>query len=259
MKVNNVIYLVIGIVGIMIVGIIGIVVLKNNSKIEHYEVSQELKDVDINDEIVQRGFNMINIDYFENININVIDLLYSGNEVKVSDLSDEQKMFLVLNYYTNIHDYYMCSDNYVVKDKDLEKLYFEDATFLDRYKSTNEVGYFSIKYNDGYLIETNGCYGAEGPTSMYKIKLDSAKKSDTKLLVNVRMAYLHQSIDTFDEDKETFYMIGYDNLEAKGDKVQDKIYSDEEIAWDKYPVYQFEFKIDLNNLYFNKVSKILGN
>lgn len=234
----------------------------NMNKVEYYKGEEEVKeevfvDLDSEDELSQRGFDMINVEYFENVVSNIAEVLYSGEEVKAIDLSDEQKMFLTLNYYNKLKGYYICGDEYEVKIDDLKKLFFESDNFIGTFKRNTEVnvGYFTLQYNKNFAVQTMGCYGMEGPTSTYEIKFDSAKKSDERLLVNVRMAYLYKDIDTYDEKHETFYAIGYKDMKATN-KVQDKILDDEDISWEDYNVYQFEFKIDGDNLYFNKVSLV---
>lgn len=246
---------------IIVLGVTIFVVVQNNNKVEHYENKDEPKvleeELDLDDELVVRAYEMINVEYFENIISHVMEVLYSGEEVKSSDLTDEEKMFLTLNYYTKLKAYYMCSDEYEVSIDELSKLYFENDSFIGGFKRNTavDVGYFNILYgNKSFKVNTMGCYGMEGPTSQYKVKLDKAEKIDNKLIIYTRLAYLYQDIDTFDEEKDTFYAVGFDNLEAKGEKIQDKIYSEEEINWGDYKLYQFEFKIDNDNLYFSKVS-----
>lgn len=259
-KINAIIYFIIlPIIIILFFVMIGVLFI-NRNEIKHYSsktsdgevLKENFQDIDIKDEMVQKAFKMIDVSYFENVLINIVQDFYSGKELNVDDLTDEQKMFLILNYYTNVHDYYMCSDEFEVKEEDLNNLYFEDNKYLSYFKNNvlDTAGYFAIKYDKNFLVNTNGCYGVEGPTSVYNVNLEKASKSEDKLLIKVRMAYLYQDLETFDENENAFYSVGYNNLDAKGEAIQEKIYDPSEIEWSKYNLYQFEFKIDNDNLYF---------
>ncbi len=184
-------------------------------------------------------------------------LFSSKVEVGADDLTPEQKFYMTVLYYAGSKNIdLMDGEKHSVKVSELKDLLFKDSSYFDKIQKPTEYynfGEFQYYVKDDTLYFTTGIFGEVGPTSKVESSVISAYKTKDKLYVTFNFIY-YDFVD-MDEDNNLSYDI-YDGFKVT--KVD--TYNEAEKLWyepdySKFSKYTFEYKVDGDKYYFERVAK----
>lgn len=213
------------------------------------------ESLDESDPLVSKAFSYVTVGY------DLLDDLYSGKEATVANLSDNSKMALTLYAYTENNKITYCGEYTEVSEEKLKNLVLEDNSFLESFKDNTDqwVGDFSLEYSDGSFYISGSCDGmGPGPTPGWDYKFEGAIRNSEELFLDVKFMY-YDWIDGVYDGIAPVFIFGTSLYfsEAVNNPIETFTSGGNFSAdWDKYNTYQFKFKIDNNNLYFQSVSVV---
>lgn len=237
---------ILAIVSIILIFVIGINSIINKGQESRYEV------IDKDDNIVKESLNYIKFD--ESINKNLLQKLFDNNEsiVTKDDLSNDEKMFLVLNNY-KINN--KLNKQFNVRFDSLEGLVFEDNTFLNEYGKDkvhytiqNSINYFCYKGIVDYEeIPINDI--GEDDIYFYVV---NAKKNDNYLIIDFRVAFL----SSYDYLKLVGFYKELNLYSLVMQKAKDELDLEKEELSDRFNTFRFTLKLVENKPYFEFLERV---
>lgn len=239
-KGKNILVLVILILFSVSVG--GFILFKYNNEEETFQ------NVAKDDLLVKNSLEYIT--FSKSINKNLLQKLYDNNEnlVTENDLTNDEKMFLVLNKYKKNHklDYFFSA-----RSDDLKNVMFEDSSFLDSY--IKDGVYHTIQNSINYSCHKGIVYYEE----LEGVRLDNsgiyfdilvAKKSNSKLVIDFKVAFLYY----VDYERVAYYsdVLGH-NLVFRQDSKQESSNLN-----DEFKSFRLNLKIKGDQTYFESLEKL---
>ncbi len=216
----------------------------------------DIKVYDVNDSLLGRFMFGTPLLYLDDAKL--LPLFYGDNkDVKVDDLSVEQKFYLALEYYVFVKDISLDTESKVaIKLNDLEGVLFEDSSYLDKLNKPIEEEYFgeyAYYFKDNTLYLGGRIFGAEGPSSYDGIDVISAYTEGDRLYININY-YLFSYVD-MDENGIVTYEV-YDGFKKnKIGTFDDYAVTARAFGDAEFTKHTFEYKIVDDNYYFVGMTK----
>ena len=238
---------------------------KNEEKKEE-EKEKVYKVYDVNDSLVLELLAPVTVVPMLDDD-SILTALYGVNRtVKVSDLTDNQKFNLSLNYYMNSNniDVDACGEGKthdVILD-DLRSSYVVDDGYLEKIESTSDYalkGIYSYKtIEDGFNV-CGSIYGFEGPLRVsHEFEVVSAYREDNKMYINAKLIR-YVNVPDKESDPDNFYYETYDSYSDNALVIESFEESIEGSGFrpdlSKYATYEFVFEVDEDNYYFESITK----
>lgn len=214
-----------------------------------YNRNEKYKSIDKDDVLVKEALSYI--DFSSNINKSLLQKLFDNNEdiITQDDLSDDEKMYLVLNKYKkdNSLDYY-----FQARSEDLYDLVFEDDTFLQNYLKDDV--YYTIQNNvnfhcyKGIISYSEINYRREDSKKIY-FDIRNVSKSEEKVIIDFKIAFLtyyeYSEFTSFYNDISGYnYMVQVKNDEEYGD------------LSDEFNTFRYTLKLKDDKVYFESIGRI---
>ena len=237
---------------IIMFGLFGyLIYTKINPSNGKYIAETELKDISIDNELVKRAINTLSFSY-QHDQTDLENKLYNGAGIQVDQLSNEDKLLLIINDLSNNNKLPKpCTSNYAIFDKKyIESSIIKDLKFLDKLtnKEPYQVGPYKVDYNEESIMVTNS-YCKDEPLEYEKIIPIEAKKSNKRLVITIKYIYIEENID---EEEVTYYKTYKTNNKTE---VINENYTEEETNLEPYNTYEVTFNIAKDNIYFKEISK----
>lgn len=241
----------------------------NEKKDDNKEVEEKekiYKVYDINDSLVLELLAPVNIIPMLD-DESLLTTLYGINRtVNVSELTDEQKLYLSLRYYMNSNniDVDACGEGktYVVKLDDLRSSYVKDDGYLEKIKSsTDYVGvgeYTYLTVDDGFDV-CFSIFGFEGIVrSGHDLEVVSAYREDNKMYIKAKLV-VYANVPGKESNPDNLYYETYDSYSDNAlvvESFEESIYgSGFKPDLSKYATYEFIYEVDEDDYYLESVTK----
>ena len=182
---------------------------------------------------------------------------YSKKSIELKDLSDKDKIYMIINVYKKFAYVDPYDKELLVMDENDLKRYFDDLSFLKRIRN-NEEGSgnndpYYLGYKDGkyYLYAyVTGCAGGEGDSGYKLIKKETKKNGNT-----LTIEYYSRYDDIYyNEDEGRFHWDVYTD-ETKKTALGKDIEDINEIDKSKLIVIKFTFDLSNNKVRFVSMKK----
>lgn len=184
------------------------------------------------------------------------------DQITVDDLTNEEKMFLVLEEYDRLNDgcIYsqigrLCS---FTKD-DIKNLVFNNTDFIDTYMENRKYASIlgiDLIYNAN-IFQAQGSLNASEEKRVVYFNVTEAKKNDTELIIDFTMAYLEFTYDEENNEIITYYQnIADENCLLT--KVNDSLERTDFGNLDETLFNKFRYTLEINedNVYFISLKKL---
>ena len=185
----------------------------------------------------------------------------NGKSRTLDDLTDKEKMSIVISYYTDKLFEQDTDEGYslILEEKDFKYL-FEDISFVDNLKNSGNISLDErrVSFKDDKVIFTGnptGCTTSEHKG--YELVLYDAYKKDN--ILKLVYAYPYEDI-YYDEKKDDLATDFYINKEGKNPLYVDSKYSDDkqgyDVDWSKFNKYEIVIDTANDNLRLQEINFI---
>lgn len=275
MKANKILIFLVILFFVIFIFVCGVAVyqeikLENNitssEKKEMKEKEKIYKVYDINDDLVLKLISPVNIIPMLD-DEELLSTLYGvKRNVNITDLNNEQKLYLSLRYYmySNNINVDTCDDGttHLVKIDDLRSSYVKDDGYLEKIVISDEyvrVGeYTYLNSEDGFDV----CFSIFGFEGLLRVSHDfevmSAYREDNKMYINAKIVR-YENVPGKETNPDNFYYETYDSYSENAlviETFEESIYGSWfEPSLSKYATYEFVYEIDGDNYYLETVNK----
>lgn len=196
----------------------------------------------------------------------LMEKLFDNNEglIKEENLTNEEKMFLVLEEYDRLNDgciYSQIGRLCSFKKSDIENLVFDKSNFINDYKKERKyynVYGIDLMYNDN-IFQAQGQISEDEDDRIVYFDVKDVKKSKNELVIEFVLSYLDFIYIPEEVDKEK--VLYYKNINDKDYvlEVENKVSENnnfEILDETKFNKFRYTLKIDKDKVYFKSIEKI---
>lgn len=218
---------------------------------DSYIAESEFKTVDLDSDIVKRALNSLSFPY-EHKQTDLENRLFNDSNKKAEDLTDDEKLLLILNDLSSVNELpKKCTNNYVIYKIDYFKnSVIKETKFIDKLKTNHayEIGPFEIDYNPESIMVTNKECN-DNPLEYERLIPIKATKSNKRLIIEFKYIFIEENVDY---DETIYYKSYKDNNKVS---LVDSNYSKENTNLDEYNTYEVTFNIHDDNIFFKEILK----